>query len=83
MKSFRAGIDSYSLGPSKRTPFQVLDWVKKNGGEGVQFSEVHLEEGPDLDRADWPKQCESRVRNDLSNMKAIVRGEAVPNPGDG
>ncbi len=51
MKSFRVGIDSYSLGPLKRTPFQVLDWVKKNGGEGVQFSEVHLEEGKDPDRA--------------------------------
>ncbi len=42
MKSFRVGVDSYSLKPLGLSPFEVLDWVKKNGGDGVQFSEVNL-----------------------------------------
>jgi sugar phosphate isomerase/epimerase len=49
MKDFRVGIDSYSITPLKPTPFEVMDWVKAHGGEGVQFSEVHLKEGQSLD----------------------------------
>ncbi len=50
-KKFRVGVDSYSLKPLNLSPFEVLDWVKKNGGEGVQFSEVNLPGGRDLDKA--------------------------------
>jgi sugar phosphate isomerase/epimerase len=41
-KVFRVGVDSYSLKPLGFSPFEVLDWVERNGGEGVQFSEVNL-----------------------------------------
>jgi sugar phosphate isomerase/epimerase len=39
---FKVGVDSYSLQPLGFSPFEVLDWVSANGGEGVQFSEVHF-----------------------------------------
>jgi sugar phosphate isomerase/epimerase len=42
MKSFKVGIDSYSLRPLQLSPFEVLDWVLINNGDGVQFSEVNL-----------------------------------------
>lgn len=47
---FRVGVDSYSLSPLQLTPFQVLEWAEAHGGEGVQFSEVHLPAGRRLDR---------------------------------
>jgi sugar phosphate isomerase/epimerase len=46
MASFKVGIDSYSL-----DPFALLDWVSEHGGEGVQFSEVHLPPGREADEA--------------------------------
>jgi sugar phosphate isomerase/epimerase len=49
MKSFRVGIDSYSIAPLELSPFETLEWTKKQGGEGVQFSEVHLKEGQRLE----------------------------------
>jgi sugar phosphate isomerase/epimerase len=49
-KRFKVGVDSYSLKPLGFTPFEVLDWVKKNGGDGVQFSEVNIPSGRALDR---------------------------------
>lgn len=42
MPSFKVGIDSYALNPLRLDPFAVLEWVSEQGGEGVQFSEVHL-----------------------------------------
>lgn len=41
-KSFKVGVDSYSLKPLNLSPFEVLDWVERNDGEGVQFSEVNV-----------------------------------------
>ncbi|UCG85804.1 MAG: sugar phosphate isomerase/epimerase [Gemmatimonadota bacterium] len=49
MTTFRVGIDSYCLNPRRMDPFAVLDWVAGHGGQGVQFSEVHLSEGQVLD----------------------------------
>jgi len=43
-------LDSYSLRPLNLDPFELLDWVKKNGGDGVQFSEVNLPRGRRLDK---------------------------------
>jgi sugar phosphate isomerase/epimerase len=48
---FRIGVDSYSLQPLGLSPFELLDWVKANGGEGVQFSEIPLPERVKPDRA--------------------------------
>jgi sugar phosphate isomerase/epimerase len=48
---FRVGVDSYSLQPLGLSPFEVLDWVSANGGEGVQFSEVNLPGRRKPDRA--------------------------------
>jgi len=50
IKLLKVGVDSYSLGPLKLDPFRLLDWVKRNGGDGVQFSEVNLFPGRKLDR---------------------------------
>jgi sugar phosphate isomerase/epimerase len=44
--SFRTGIDSYCLWPLELDPFEVLDWVKQNGGHGVQFSHLGLKDKP-------------------------------------
>jgi sugar phosphate isomerase/epimerase len=49
MKSFRIGVDSYSLKPLQLSPFELLDWVKQHGGAGVHFTEVLLKEGRQLD----------------------------------
>ena len=49
-KKFRVGVDSYSLKPLGFTPFELLDWVRANGGDGVQFSEINLPSGRALDR---------------------------------
>ncbi len=49
MGPFRVGVDSYCLNPLKMDPFQILEWVDAAGGEGVQFSEVHLSEGKTAD----------------------------------
>ena len=50
-KRFKVGIDSYSLQPLNLSPFEVVDWVEKNGGQGVQFSEVNLPAGRAADKA--------------------------------
>jgi sugar phosphate isomerase/epimerase len=42
MKPFKVGIDSYGLKPLQFSPFEVLDWVLINNGDGVQFAEVNL-----------------------------------------
>ena len=39
MRKFRVGMDSYTLKPLGLSPFEMLDWVKERGGEGMQFSE--------------------------------------------
>ncbi|MBU0638030.1 MAG: sugar phosphate isomerase/epimerase [Planctomycetes bacterium] len=51
MKPFRVGIDSYSLKPLELSPFETLDWAQRQGGAGVQFTEVHLRDGQQLDDA--------------------------------
>jgi len=49
--AFRVGVDSYSLSPLRFSPFEVLEWVERNGGDGVQFSEVNLPRGRAFDRS--------------------------------
>jgi len=49
MTAFRVGIDSYCLHPLKLPPGELLAWVAERGGEGVQFSEVHLPVGRAMD----------------------------------
>jgi len=51
MRSLKVGVDSYSLQPLNLDPFRLMDWVKRNGGDGVQFSEVNLPPGRRLDKA--------------------------------
>jgi sugar phosphate isomerase/epimerase len=51
MTAFRVGIDSYCLNPLRWDPFAVLEWVADRDGEGVQFSEIHLPPGRDVDNA--------------------------------
>jgi sugar phosphate isomerase/epimerase len=75
-KGFKVGIDSYSLKPLDLTPFEILDWVEKNGGRGVQFSEVNLPAGRAADKA---------FLNDLSQYASAKKlylewggGEHIP-----
>jgi len=49
MRTFRIGIDSYSLSPLELPPLDVLDWVVARGGDGVQFTELHPGNGRSLD----------------------------------
>ena len=49
MAPFRVGIDSYCLNPLRLDPFTILEWVAERGGEGVQFSEIHLPAGQEVD----------------------------------
>jgi len=49
MAPFRVGIDSYCLNPLRLDPFALLEWVAERGGEGVQFSEIHLPSGREAD----------------------------------
>jgi sugar phosphate isomerase/epimerase len=42
VRTFRVGVDSYSLQPLGLSPGQVLDWAKAHGAAGVQFSDVQL-----------------------------------------
>ncbi len=49
MAQFRVGIDSYCLYPLKLPAGELLAWVAERGGEGVQFSEVHVPPGRALD----------------------------------
>jgi sugar phosphate isomerase/epimerase len=39
MKPFRVGIDAYSLKPLGLDPLGTLDWARREGAAGVQFSE--------------------------------------------
>jgi sugar phosphate isomerase/epimerase len=38
MKDMVIGIDSYCLHPLELSPQQILEWAKRNGAKGVQFS---------------------------------------------
>jgi sugar phosphate isomerase/epimerase len=42
--SFKIGIDNYGLHPLGLSPMEILDWAKKNGAEGVQFSGLSQQE---------------------------------------
>ena len=76
MKSFRVGIDSYSLDPLKLTPFEVLDWVKEHGGDGVQFTEWHV--GP-KQRLDEPFLRDlARQARDLDLYLEWGGGQHIP-----
>ncbi len=39
MKPFRVGIDAYSIKPLGLDPLGTLDWARRHGAAGVQFSE--------------------------------------------
>ncbi len=51
MRTFKVGIDSYTLKPLDLSPFELLDWASMNGAEGIQFSEINLPPGQVTDRA--------------------------------
>jgi sugar phosphate isomerase/epimerase len=42
MRSFKVGVDSYSLKPLDLSPFELLEWAMINEADGVQFSETNL-----------------------------------------
>jgi sugar phosphate isomerase/epimerase len=50
MAPFTVGIDSYCLNPLRMDPFSLLEWVGESGGEGVQFSEIHLPPGKGVEK---------------------------------
>jgi len=38
-KTFHVGMDSYCLAPLAMSQLEILEWVRRAGGDGVQFSE--------------------------------------------
>jgi sugar phosphate isomerase/epimerase len=63
-KSFRVGVDSYSLSPLKLSPFEVLDWAAAHNADGVQFTELHLRQGQPVDGSFLTDLAEqARARN--------------------
>ncbi len=65
VRTFKIGIDSYTLKPLGLSPFEVLDWAVLNGAEGVQFSEVNLPPGQTVDRAFLEELKDYSARNGL------------------
>jgi len=51
MKKFRVGVDSYSIGPLKLSPFEALDWAHRNNADGLHFTEVNLKQNEVLDKS--------------------------------
>ncbi len=49
MRQLRVGVDSYSLNPRRMSPFEILDWAKRHGAEGVHFSELYLKDNERVD----------------------------------
>ncbi len=49
MSHLKVGIDNYGLLPLKLDVFQVLEWAKENGAEGVQFSGLDPEGHQSID----------------------------------
>jgi hypothetical protein len=44
MKRLRVGIDNYGLLSLELNVFEVLEWARNNGADGVQFSGLTPEE---------------------------------------
>lgn len=61
MRTFRVGLDSYSLNPLHLSAFDLLDWAAAHGAQGVQFSECNLPAGYALDRI-FLKELSARAR---------------------
>ncbi|MGD8538429.1 MAG: TIM barrel protein [Candidatus Aminicenantes bacterium] len=51
MNGLKVGIDNYGLFPLELNAFQILDWARSNGAEGVQFSGLTQEESREIDSA--------------------------------
>lgn len=49
MKTLSIGIDNYGLEPLQLNPFEILEWAKNNGAEGVQFSGLTKEQRKGID----------------------------------
>ena len=82
MGRLKIGVDSYSLRPLGLDAFRLLDWVKENGGEGAQFSEVNLPTGRRLDKA-FLRDLSQRAR-DLGLYLEWGGGQHIPfNPETG
>ncbi len=65
MKTLRIGIDSYSLDPLRLSPLEILDWAKKNGAEGVQFSGLSPKQKEKIDPAYLKDLAQYAASNDL------------------
>ena len=49
MKTFRVGIDSYSLAPLDLDPPGIVDWAADHGADGVQFTDAAAPDGSSPD----------------------------------
>lgn len=50
MPKLKVGIDNYGLFPLGLDPFEVLQWARENGAEGVQFSGLTPEISKKIDK---------------------------------
>lgn len=76
MKSFRVGIDSYSLSPLRLSPRATLEWAKRHGGAGVHFTELHLR-GPEVPDETFLKDLARRAA-ELDLYVEWGGGEHIP-----
>jgi sugar phosphate isomerase/epimerase len=65
MINFRIGLDNYGLFPLELDAFQILQWAKDNGAEGVQFSGLPPEESRSMDAARLKDLSQFASENDL------------------
>lgn len=65
MKTLRIGIDTYGLDPLRLNPLEILEWAKKNGAEGVQFSGLSPEQREKIEPAYLRDLSEVAVSNGL------------------
>ncbi|MBD3290475.1 TIM barrel protein, partial [candidate division KSB1 bacterium] len=50
-RSFKVGIDNYSLKPLHLNPLEILKWAEDNGAEGVSFSKIPPDQSDIVDKS--------------------------------
>jgi sugar phosphate isomerase/epimerase len=63
--NLKVGIDNYGLSPLGLDSFQILQWARDNGAEGVQFSGLTHEESQSIDATKLKDLSHFASDNDL------------------
>lgn len=76
MKNFKVGVDSYSVKWLNLSPMELLIWAKKNGADGVHFTERNLKPGQKIDKAFLKKLAQQAT--DLELFLEWGGGQHIP-----